>query len=917
MGVTMIRFKKIMISLMSFGACISFSGCGSQSPMSEFERTTRNIYETGLREGAIQDQTYEQWLESIRGTDGHTPSISIGDNGHWFIDDVDTGVSAQGNSGKDGQDGTSLLTGNSVPLTDQGRDGDSYIDLLTWNYYLKDDGVWALKGNLKGENGLSAYELYVSYHPEYKDSEEQWLDDLINGRLGNKEVHTVTFDSDGGSPVDTQTVLHGEKAIRPEAPTRDGYIFSDWVDEYNDHWVFNGFSITSDITLKAVWSEIYPYSKIKINEICSKNRFSFVDKYGEDSDWVELYNSSNTPLNLNGCGLSDDSEKPYLLTFDNVIIEPDSYLVIALSGRTNKLYEEEYHAPFTLSQKKEGKILFSAPYGVVDSITYPALKDDISYGRLGDELSMLKPSAGHNNEEAYIEKQILSAPTFSKSSGLYDEEFDLTLTSEQGYHIYYTIDSGTPNELSNRYDSPIHVYDKSSEPNVLSARTDISGSYTPYSPTSPVSKCMVVRAICYDDYGNYSPVVSSSYWIGQNDFIHSDVSITSVNTDFDNLFGSEKGIYCRGKIWDDWVESEEYDPSMFYSSQPANYQQKGFEWEREGNITFLNNKQKLKCEQSIGIRIKGSSTRGQPKKSFNLYSRYLYDGNNKFDYKFNDKKCEKITLRAGGNNYNYMITDPINSMLAKKVNLDIETQDTQPTYLYLNGEFWGIYFITDAFDSRYIEEKYDIEDSMIWKAGEIEEGYKTDIDYFNDARNTIGKSLLTEEGFDAFSNNYSISSFIDNLIFHSYIDHFDYNLFSSNSSCWRSRIYDESNEMSDQKIRFMLYDTDFSLGTHFDYTHYPQLFSQIEASSTLKYLFESNDFLLLLKERANSFTALLSSDETINYIEEYYDFVEPLIKQSNIRYYGIEDVGQQTRYDTMIDFLQNRADYYNSFISEL
>lgn len=913
----MIRFKKIIISLMSFSACISFSGCGSQTPMSEFERTTRNIYETGLREGAIQDQTYEQWLESIRGVDGHTPSICIGDNGHWFIDDVDTGVSAQGNSGKDGQDGTSLLTGNSVPLIDQGRDGDSYIDLLTCNYYLKEDGVWVLKGNLKGENGLSAYELYVSYHPEYKDSEEQWLDDLINGRLGNKEVHIVTFDSDGGSPVDAQTVLHGEKAIRPEAPIRDGYIFSDWVDEYNDHWVFNGFSITSDITLKAVWSEIYPYSKIKINEICSKNRFSFVDKYGEDSDWVELYNSSNTPLNLNGCGLSDDSEKPYLLTFDNVIIEPDSYLVIALSGRTNKLYEEEYHAPFTLSQKKEGRILFSAPYGVVDSITYPALKDDISYGRLGDELSMLKPSAGHNNEEAYIEKQILSAPTFSKSSGLYDEEFDLTLTSEQGYHIYYTIDSGTPNELSNRYDSPIHVYDKSSEPNVLSARTDISGSYTPYSPTSPVSKCMVVRAICYDDYGNYSPVVSSSYWIGQNDFIHSDVSITSVNTDFDNLFGSEKGIYCRGKIWDDWAKSEEYDPSMFYSSQPANYQQKGFEWEREGNITFLNNKQKLKCEQSIGIRIKGSSTRGQPKKSFNLYSRYLYDGNNKFDYKFNDKKCEKITLRAGGNNYNYMITDPINSMLAKKVNLDIETQDTQPTYLYLNGEFWGIYFITDAFDSRYIEEKYDIEDSMIWKAGEIEEGYKTDIDYFNDARNTIGKSLLTKEGFDAFSNNYSISSFIDNLIFHSYIDHFDYNLFSSNSSCWRSRIYDESNEMSDQKIRFMLYDTDFSLGTHFDYTHYPQLFTQIEASSTLKYLFESSDFLLLLKERANSLTALLSSDETINYIEEYYDFVEPLIKQSNIRYYGIEDVGQQTRYDAMIDFLQNRAAYYNSFIFEL
>ena len=38
-----------------------------------------------------------------------------------------------------------------------------------------------------GENGLSAYELYKKYHPEYTKSEEEFLDDLVNGRLGNKE----------------------------------------------------------------------------------------------------------------------------------------------------------------------------------------------------------------------------------------------------------------------------------------------------------------------------------------------------------------------------------------------------------------------------------------------------------------------------------------------------------------------------------------------------------------------------------------------------------------------------------------------------------------------------------------------------------------------------------------------------------
>lgn len=331
----------------------------------------------------------------------------------------------QGIQGEKGEDGLSLFTGSSNPSNELGADGDSFINTSSWNYFVKENGSWILKGNIKGEtgssgqpgengnDGKSAYQIYLEYHPEYDGDENKWLDDLINGNLGNKEVHTVTFDSNGGSEVPSQQVLHGEKAVMPEQPTKTGYKLSDWVDENNDHWVFNGFSITSDITLTAVWAEKYAYSKIKVNEICSKNRKSFIDKYGEDSDWVELYNSSNSVVNLSGCGLSNSEDNPYLLLFDDITIEPESYLVVAVSGRVNKLYNGEYHAPFTLSQKKEGKIVFAAPYGIVDSVTYPALKDDISYGRLGDEYTMLYPSAGKNNEEAYIEKQTLPAPSFS------------------------------------------------------------------------------------------------------------------------------------------------------------------------------------------------------------------------------------------------------------------------------------------------------------------------------------------------------------------------------------------------------------------------------------------------------------------------------------------------------------------------
>lgn len=39
-----------------------------------------------------------------------------------------------------------------------------------------------IKGE-KGDNGLSAYEIYKKYHPEYQGSDYDWINDLVNGEL--------------------------------------------------------------------------------------------------------------------------------------------------------------------------------------------------------------------------------------------------------------------------------------------------------------------------------------------------------------------------------------------------------------------------------------------------------------------------------------------------------------------------------------------------------------------------------------------------------------------------------------------------------------------------------------------------------------------------------------------------------------
>ena len=92
------------------------------------------------------------------GKDGTTPVITIGSSGNWYINGVDTGVKAQGADGQNGAqgaDGTSLLTGNGVPSDTLGKNGDSYIDLDNFDFYVKADGAWEKKGNIKGESGVN------------------------------------------------------------------------------------------------------------------------------------------------------------------------------------------------------------------------------------------------------------------------------------------------------------------------------------------------------------------------------------------------------------------------------------------------------------------------------------------------------------------------------------------------------------------------------------------------------------------------------------------------------------------------------------------------------------------------------------------------------------------------------------------
>ncbi len=80
------------------------------------------------------------------------------------------------------------------------------------------------------------------------------------------EVHTVAFDSQGGSPVDSQTVSHGGKVIKPANPTKTGYTFVGWYDNHcGQVWRFGLDKVDKNLTLIAKWEANDYIVKYNIN----------------------------------------------------------------------------------------------------------------------------------------------------------------------------------------------------------------------------------------------------------------------------------------------------------------------------------------------------------------------------------------------------------------------------------------------------------------------------------------------------------------------------------------------------------------------------------------------------------------------------------------------------------------------------
>lgn len=75
-----------------------------------------------------------------------------------------------------------------------------------------------------------------------------------NNKENKKETITITFDTKGGSKIDSITIGKETELILPKEPTRDGYVFKGWVDK-KETPIYNKVLLAEDTTLYAVWEK--------------------------------------------------------------------------------------------------------------------------------------------------------------------------------------------------------------------------------------------------------------------------------------------------------------------------------------------------------------------------------------------------------------------------------------------------------------------------------------------------------------------------------------------------------------------------------------------------------------------------------------------------------------------------------------
>ncbi|MFW5852386.1 MAG: CotH kinase family protein, partial [Bacteroidota bacterium] len=552
-------------------------------------------------------------------------------------------------------------------------------------------------------------------------------------------------------------------------------------------------------------------AQIKLNELQSSNATTITSDLGNYADWIELYNTGSSTINIGGYFITDNNDEPRKWQIPTgTSISGNDYLLIWCDGLTTEL-----HTNFKLSGSKGEKLyIYSSNMLLLDSVTFPPLTTDYTYGRVtdgtGQWAKLANPTPDAQNDSETI-KGAAPAPTFSIPAGFYSSSQNISLNSSvSGAVIRYTTDGTEPTESSPIYTEPISVdkttgmtlkygYNRDNNTGIqeFGWPSSLNYPYGYYDNENEEFGAIIKAKVFHDDYAP-SKTVASSYFINMR---RPSLPIISITADKADFFSADRGIYIQGT---NGIEKNGYT---------ANWWQD--DWERKVYIEYFDENGEIQFGVNAGAQIMGAVSRGWDQKSLKFKLRNEY-GDSEINYPlFGDDGLQTYSsfyLRNSGNDWDQgnMARDGIIQSVVRG-EIDLETLGYQPVVMYLNGEYFGIINLRERYDENLFAEMYSYVDEDEVDLLKINGDAKTfdpsegDLDAYN----TLLDYLNTFDLEDTSHYNYVIENFVDK---DNIINYYIAQIYCQNTDWPHNNVRIWRPRMEKGKFRFLFYDTDFGYG---------------------------------------------------------------------------------------------------------
>ena len=489
------------------------------------------------------------------------------------------------------------------------------------------------------------------------------------------------------------------------------------------------------------------------------------------TDWVELHNSTGSAVSLAGYGLSNNPKNPAKWVFPDISIEPGEYLLLYATGSADKAQKKNLKLNFNISSTGEALFFFDPNGKLIDKLSAGRMRSGQSYGRDGSDnrFYYAEPTPGAQNGKGY--EGITQLPAFSVTPGIYDNAVTVAITAGEGETIRYTTDCTTPNASSEVYSGELSI-----------------------------SKNSVIRAAAFRD-GYLSGDVATATYLFRSDGVNHALPVVTLVTDPDNLWNSKTGIYATGDQFDPDAASyaDTLKSATYYQAKFATEEQVDTIWEKPAAFSLFDDNGKQVFTQNVGIRIAGSFGRGRAQKGFNVIARKEY-GKGSMEYPFFQNRpyteYKAVVLRAGAQDQNRSkIRDELASGLLEGTDINILYQAYRPTVLYLNGEYWGVYFMKEKRNRFFVAQHENTENNVDLAIGKgfKQRSYGDNSDWVSLYEYATSHDLSSADAYNYVAERMDVDSFRDYMIAEIYngnTDTYNFQYYRLKGGKWKFIFYD-------------------------------------------------------------------------------------------------------------------------------